>query len=176
VDDAGGRTTPIAWVSFRLAPEGRGEAVVVRTSAGEAPASIVACVSDAISALRFPPPGTAGRVFLEVHGTGHEEQRTPPSAAAGWTPPRMKVRSCVQQSIRIPPESVGETTAFHLKFAIRADGRVALFQVLGDVSVPIARALEKAIHACEWEAARDPSGTPRPMWVVIPMRFTNGLW
>jgi protein TonB len=83
----------------------------------------------------------------------------------------MRVSDCFLHEVRVPRGALGESAFVHVKFAVTADGRVGLFHVLGDVSVPLAKAVRDAVYACEWEFAKDPSGTPSAMWVVIPLRF-----
>lgn len=103
-------------------------------------------------------------------GGGIEE--APQYAMSGWRPPSMKVRNCVQESVRLPRDLQGLVSTVVVKFGVRPNGQPYAFSILGQVpDKRIEQAIWNAITQCEWIPGADASGKPVSIWVTFPLRF-----
>jgi hypothetical protein len=181
---ADGTSYPMrAFVSFVLAPDG--QVLETRTDLDLAQdAGEDRCLKAVIARWRFQPVGAGGQLLVKFDGTG--PQRPAPAypqnaayaayATEGYTAPRMKRSSCVQQrlvraSARVRPFTSSVRGAVVAKFAVGPDGTPSRFQMMTDAPLPVGREIKRAVLACEWEPGRDPEGTPAAIWVILPFRF-----
>ncbi len=124
--------------------------------------------------------GTEGGVIGGVPGGlaqgGGGTEDAPVYAGAGFRKPAQAVRSCVQDSIRIPRDLQGFVSGpIAAKFAIRKDGTPAYFQMVTQVpDRRIADAIRQAVMSCQWTPGTDAEGHPTSIWVILPIRFRSG--
>ena len=113
-----------------------------------------------------------GGVVGGVVGAGGGIEEAPQYATAGWRPPAMKQRGCVQSSIRIPRELQGYVTNVTVKFGIKPNGQPYAFSVPGsEPDQRITNAIWQAITGCDWTPGADAQGKPVAIWVHLPLKF-----
>jgi len=93
---------------------------------------------------------------------------------AQFTKPREAEAGCVGRSLRIPREMRGFSGTVTVKFAVQPSGATSHFKVLSDaVDVRLAAAIQQAVSTCRFEPGADFAGTPRAVWMVLPLRFVQ---
>jgi len=100
----------------------------------------------------------------------------PQFAMAGFRKPAMAQKNCVQGAVRIPRELQGFVSGpVTVKFAIGRDSSPSRFEVITN-GVPdgIAASIWSAVQECKWVAGADAQGRPTAIWVILPLRFTQG--
>ncbi len=115
--------------------------------------------------------GVVGGVVGAAQANQIEE--APAYATTGYVRPRMDTPSCVQNTVRWPPQLAGYVSLVTVKFAIRRDGAPDKFQVLsGDNGDPrVGQIVWRAVQECRWIPGTDPKGKPTSIWVILPLRF-----
>jgi protein TonB len=100
----------------------------------------------------------------------------PQFASAGYKKPVMAQKNCVQETVRIPRELQGFISGpVTVKFAIGRDSSPSRFEVMTkDVPDRISASIWSAVQECKWIAGADAQGRPTAIWVILPLRFTQG--
>ena len=110
------------------------------------------------------------------YAPSNEIEDAPAYATAGYRKPEMAVRGCVQNSVRIPRDLQGYISGpITVKFAIGRAGDVSRFQLM-TTGVPdrIGQLIQQAVMNCRWVPGADAQGRPTAIWVILPLRFTQG--
>ena len=98
----------------------------------------------------------------------------PAYATSGFVKPAEREKNCVSRSIRLPPDLNGVMTRITVKFAVGADGKPKLFEVLEDTpDKRIDTAIWRAVQACAFSPGLDPKGKPHSIWMILPIRFAR---
>ena len=180
--DGTARVRASAVASFTVGRDGRPSELAVRArpDGHRWAAEWERCIAEVIAPWRLPDYPSGGRFWFDLDAAGPErtdealrETSGPPTfARQGYTKPMMATAACVQSSVRLksaPPEGV-----VNFMFAVRADGRPDLFEVMTPgVSAGLADAVWSAVRECKWIPGSDPEGRPVDLWVVLPLRFTG---
>jgi periplasmic protein TonB len=110
------------------------------------------------------------------YSPSNEIEDAPAYATAGYRKPEMAVRNCVQNSVRIPRDLQGFISGpITVKFAIGRAGDVSRFQLM-TTGVPdrVGQLIQQAVNSCRWVPGADAQGRPIAIWVILPLRFTQG--
>jgi len=119
--------------------------------------------------------GVVGGVVGAPPAGGGGIEDAPQYATAGWRPPAMKVKNCVQNSVRIPRDLTGIVSSVVVKFGVKPNGQPYAFSILGQVpDKRIEQAVWNAISQCDWIPGADAAGRPVAIWVTFPLRFSAG--
>lgn len=119
--------------------------------------------------------GVVGGVVGAPPAGGGGIEDAPQYATAGWRPPQMKVKNCVQNSVRIPRDLAGIVSSVVVKFGVKPSGEPYAFSIVGTVpDERIKQAVWNAISSCQWIPGADAAGRPVSIWVTFPLRFTAG--
>lgn len=92
---------------------------------------------------------------------------------SGMTAPQMTQKGCVAANVRLPEKlDAPLPSSVTVKFAVRTDGTPGAVEVLGEASPPaLTEAIREAVSRCRWTPGLDAAGTPRAIWVLLPIRF-----
>jgi len=111
-----------------------------------------------------------------VASAGGGIEDAPQFAMAGFRKPVMAQKNCVQEAVRIPRELQGFISGpITVKFAVGRDSSPSRFEVITN-GVPdrISASIWSAVQECKWIAGADAQGRPTAIWVILPLRFTQG--
>lgn len=98
----------------------------------------------------------------------------PAYATSGFVKPAEREKNCVGRSIRLPPDLNGVMTRITVKFAVGADGKPRLFEVLEETpDKRIDTSIWRAVQSCAFSPGLDPKGKPHSIWMILPIRFAR---
>ena len=118
-------------------------------------------------------PSTGEGVVGGVVGANQIED-APAFATSGYVKPAEREKGCVGRSVRLPPDLQGVMTRVTVKFAVGADGKPKLFEVMEDTpDKRIDTAILRAVQSCAFSPGLDPRGKPQSIWMILPIRFAR---
>ncbi len=119
-------------------------------------------------------PQTGEGVVGGVVGA-NEIEDAPAFATSGYVKPAEREKGCVGRSVRVPRDLQGAVSTMTVKFSVGRDGKPGNFSVLTES--PDKRfdaAIWQAVQACTFSPGLDPRGKPTTIWMMLPIRFTQG--